>query len=153
MTKILVSGFLLALALTTAAQQTNDDAESAAPMQHSMQHMRELMDRIHATSDPAEQRRLMDEHMRAMHEAMGMMGGMKGMKAGEMPNCSQDDTTCEIRRMQGQHQMMQQRMDMMQGMMGQMMDHMMQRGEASPPAAPAAPSPGEPKPEDHAAHH
>jgi hypothetical protein len=154
MTKILLPILLSALALTVAAQQPKDDPESAAPLQHSMEHMRELMDRIHATSDPVEKRRLMDEHMSAMHETMGMM---RGMSAGEMPSCNQGDTACEMRRMQGQHQGMQRRMDMMQGMMGQMMEHMMQRGAAAPPAAPAAPTPapapGEPKTEDHAAHH
>jgi len=113
--------------------------------------MRDLMARIHATTDPAERRQLMDEHMRTMHESMQMMGRGMGQQP---PACAEGDTRCEMQRMQGAQQMMQQRMDMMQGMMGQMMEQMMQRGSAAgstdePSSAPT----GEAAPGNHETHH
>lgn len=62
-----------------------------------MERMKEQMDRIEWTTDPAEQRRLMDLHMKSMHE------GMREVRRRE--------TTAECR------------MDMMQAMMEQMMRH------------------------------
>lgn len=96
-----------------------------------------LMQRIEQTRDPAEQKRLMQEHLQAMREGMGMMRGMgamggmggggagmmmgqgpagggKGMsgdKAGGMMGCD----------MMAGHAMMEKRMDMMQQMMEQML--------------------------------
>lgn len=138
MTKLFFTIVLSALVFGCAAQQPNGDAESTAQserrmpmqpmqgMQARMQHMRELMDRIHGTSDAAERRRLMDEHMRAMSEGMAMMGSMMGGAA-----------------------LLQQRMDMMQGMMGQMMEHM----TIMPPAEEPAASPGaKPDAGNHEAH-
>ena len=131
-------------------------------MQDRMLEMRALMGRIRDASDPAERRRLMNEHMRAMREGMAMMGNMMGGRAGPQqgPACAASDTRCEMQRMQGEQQAMQQRMGMMQGMMGQMMEHMMQRGSVAPPAdersagAPGvAGTPDEASAEDHEAHH
>ena len=54
-------------------------------MDRQMEKMRDLMKRIHATQDPQERQRLMQEHMQAMQEGMkmmrgmGMMGGMSAM--------------------------------------------------------------------------
>ena len=38
-----------------------------------LEKMRDQMAAIEAANDPAERRRLLEEHMRQMHEAMGMM--------------------------------------------------------------------------------
>lgn len=96
---------------------------------------RALMQRIEQTSDAAERQRLMQEHLQAMREGMGMMRGMgamggmggagmmmgqgpagggKGMsgdKAGGMMGCD----------MMAGHAMMEKRIDMMQQMMEQML--------------------------------
>jgi hypothetical protein len=105
-------------------------------MQTRMQTMRDQMARIHATEDPEERQRLMQEHMQSMHEGMMMMGQMmRGpMSQGEKPQCRQADTECRMNQMQMQHQMMGQRIAMMQQMMEQMMEQMMQRraGETPP---------------------
>jgi len=54
-------------------------------MQQQMEKMQELMDKIHATTNPAERQKLMQEHMQAMREGMKMMEGMRGgMKMGMM---------------------------------------------------------------------
>lgn len=60
-----------------------------------MKHMQETMAKMQNSSDPAERRQLMDEHMGAMKEAMASMHDQKGAP--------------------------EQRMDMMQSMMEQMM--------------------------------
>ena len=49
-----------------------------ATMQDNMKRMHDQMQKVHATSDPKERQRLMDEHMKTMHEAMYMMDGMSG---------------------------------------------------------------------------
>jgi len=96
---------------------------------------RALMQRIEQTSDAAERQRLMQEHLQAMREGMGMMRGMGAMggmggagmmmsqgpagggmgmsgdKAGGMMGCD----------MMAGHAMMEKRMDMMQQMMEQML--------------------------------
>ena len=152
---------LSALTLTAAAQQSHD--HGAAPpaaeqpaqmsgMQDKMQHMRDLMARIHATSDPAERQKLMDQHMRTMNEGMQMMGSAMGQPP--TAACAEGDTRCQTQRMQGEQQMMQRRMDMMQGMMGQMMQHMMQQGSEAPPAEKPDTAPGAgAAPENHEGHH
>jgi hypothetical protein len=160
MTRVYPLILLSALTLTAAAQQPHD--HGAAPpgaeqptsmpgMQERMQHMHDLMARIHATSDPGERQKLMDEHMRAMNEGMQMM---RGGAMGQQPRaaCAEGDTRCEMQRMQGEQQMMQRRMDMMQGMMGQMMEHMMQRRADAAPADEPDAAPGA-APENHEAHH
>jgi hypothetical protein len=45
-------------------------------MKVAMQRMQEQMKEIAAASDPEERRRLVDEHMKSMREAMPMMAGM-----------------------------------------------------------------------------
>ena len=160
MTKMYPLILLSALTFAGAAQQPPEsgaappapERRSSMPaMQGNMQHMRDLMARIHETSDPTERRRLMDEHMRTMHDAMHMMNGM-----GSQPRaaCTEGDSRCEMQRMQGEQQMMQRRMDMMQGMMGQMMDHMMQRSsQAAPAEEPNAAPSAEGAPQNHEVHH
>ncbi|HJR70323.1 MAG TPA: hypothetical protein VKA43_09815 [Gammaproteobacteria bacterium] len=139
MRKIYFTVVLAAAAYACAAQQPNArGSDQLAPperqmpmrdmqgMQDRMLEMRALMGRIHDASDPAERRRLMDEHMRVMQEGMAMMGNMMGGRVGPQPGaaCAASDTRCEMQRMQGEQQAMQQRMGMMHGMMGQMMEHM-----------------------------
>lgn len=86
-----------------------------------MKKMRAQMDRIMATTDPAERRRLMQEHMVSMRQGMKMMKGMTGcpmmaggMKSGEpgkmeMKPMGMGSMMC--------HQMMEKKMEMMQDMM------------------------------------
>ena len=85
-----------------------------------MQKMQDEMRRIRATTDPAERRRLMDEHMKSMQQMMPMMsqmggmGAMGGMGGGPGPGPGNPE-----QRMQ----MMEMRMDMMHKMMDQMLQH------------------------------
>jgi hypothetical protein len=51
---------------------------SMAAMHEHMRAMREQMARIHATEDPAERQRLMNDHMQSMQQHMQMMGAMQG---------------------------------------------------------------------------
>jgi len=85
-----------------------------------MQRMQEQMRQIHATTDPVTRKRLMDEHMKSMEQAMPMMSGMvtgagmgssKGMVMGAGPDTGQ------------RMMMMEMRMDLMQKMMEQMLQH------------------------------
>gem|GEM_PF-238701 len=46
------------------------------PMHQQMQAMREQMQKIHATEDPQERHKLMQEHRQSMHDMMKMMHGM-----------------------------------------------------------------------------
>ena len=98
-----------------------------------MEAMRALMARIQSTKDPEERQRLLDEHAKSMQQGMTMMGQMMGGAAGgqkQAGQCAQNDTSCQMQRMQGQQQMMSQHMGMMQMMMEQMMGQMMMQGGA-----------------------
>lgn len=64
-----------------------------------MKMMQEMHQKMAAAKTPEERAALMKEHMKAMHEGMAMMGGMRG------------------------EGMMSRRMDMMEMMMRMMMDH------------------------------
>jgi hypothetical protein len=124
---------LISVAFTCAAQLPNAAAQPAAEvgqMQARMQEMQALRERVRNTSDPAERQRLMDEHMRAMHDGVAMMGRMMGEQGGPVRagECRQNDNECRMRQMQGEQRMMGERMSMMQMMMQQMMDQMMMRG-------------------------
>jgi 2-oxo-4-hydroxy-4-carboxy--5-ureidoimidazoline (OHCU) decarboxylase len=66
------------------AQQSADDTETnadtpAMPMLQHMEEMQALMEKMAQTDDPAERRKLMQEHRQKMHQTMGMMRGMHGM--------------------------------------------------------------------------
>lgn len=95
---------MAALCLSGAVALAADDMPAcakdskAAPMRDRMGKMNAEMKRIHETKDPAERSKLMDEHMKKMHEGMGDMR----MKGGAGKEC---------------------RMEMMDGMMGQMKEH------------------------------
>ena len=74
--KVLLAAGLMALSASAfACPMKNNDA-----MRHSMQRMQEQMKQFHAATDPKERQRLMEEHMKAMSEAMPMMTGMTEMK-------------------------------------------------------------------------
>jgi len=147
----MASGLLVALSLTFspafaddahhpeksgAAAAGNQSAAAQAPAKATpadeagkqLTKAQALMQRIEQTRDPAERQRLMQEHLQAMREVMGGMGGMgagmmmgqgpagsgKGMsgdKAGGMMGCD----------MMAGHAMMEKRIDMMQQMMEQML--------------------------------
>jgi hypothetical protein len=92
--------------------------DSAAPqqmqrMQANMKGMQDMMAKIQATKDPAERQKLMQEHSKAMHAQMQMMGGMGGGQMGMMKGGD----------MMKEHQSMVDRMGMMEMMMGQMLQH------------------------------
>lgn len=87
-----------------AAAGMQMDPKMQQPMTERMKQMQGEMQRIHETKDPAEQAKLMQDHMKHMQEGMQMMRGMGGAGRQGMP-------------------MMEQRMDMMQMMMEQMMQH------------------------------
>jgi len=152
---------LSSLPLVLAAQAPDEQSETDTgtmpqmqQMQSRMQAMHEQMARIHATEDPEERQRLMQEHMQNMHEGMTMMGQMmRGpMAQGQTRQCQQDDTECRMSQMQMQQQMMGQRMGMMQQMMEQMMEQMMQGRVLGTPEAPEAPDAGA-EGESHEEHH
>lgn len=127
---------LLLAAFSAAAFSQEQGGDTASPrqmpqmqqMQGRMQAMQEQMARILETEDPAERQRLMQEHMQSMHQGMIMMGQMMhgGMPANSTSQCENDDTQCQVHRMQMQQQMMGRQMEMMQQMMMQMMEQMMQ---------------------------
>jgi hypothetical protein len=96
-------------------------------MQESMKTMQAQMEKLRATTDPAQRQTLMQEHMATMQAAMKDMRGMGGPTMGMMGGGMRADKPAGTpdKRMR----MMEQRMDMMQMMMEQMMQHedMMQR--------------------------
>jgi hypothetical protein len=91
------------------------------PMIDHMKKMVAEMERIQQTTDPAERQKLMVEHMKQMHQGMGMMRGMGGPAMGMMHGGMRGHhrPTGPDQRMQW----MEHRMDMMQTMMEQMMQH------------------------------
>jgi hypothetical protein len=126
---------------TPNAPQSSDQAKVPAAMsrmQDNMKTMQELMAKVRSSKDPAERQQLMQEHMKAMHEQMDMMRGMR-MGAGQMMGgdrmpggtgamskdqggASKDGGMMNHDMMMGR-QMMQNRVDMMQMMMEQMLQH------------------------------
>jgi periplasmic protein CpxP/Spy len=82
--------------------------QSMPMMNEHMQKMQKQMQQIHAAKDPAERKRLMEEHMKSMQGMMPMMSGM-----GASPNSDPNQRM----------QMMEMRMDMMHKMMEQMLQH------------------------------
>jgi hypothetical protein len=66
--------------------------QSMAAMQAHMLAMRQQMERIHATGDPAERQKLMQEHMQSMQQHMQMMGAMRGAPGAGPSRCVEGDT-------------------------------------------------------------
>jgi len=97
-------------------------------MHRRMQEMQEIMAKTNESVKPRERQRLMQEHMKKMHEMMANMRGMMG--PGMMMQSSDVDGKKAIKQMDGlpmqqRLEMMGQRVDMMQVMMEQMMVQMM----------------------------
>jgi len=67
---------LIAHPIFAQAPENQSAPQIPQQMQQRMQTMQEQMARLHETTDPAERRRLMQEHMQSMHEGMMMMGDM-----------------------------------------------------------------------------
>ena len=102
--------------------------EQMVKAQERMKQAQALMSKLREAKDPAERKRLMQEHAQALRDTMGMMRGMKmmgmmgsgqGMGMGMMgqgkgPQAQAGD-------MMPMHQMMEERMEIMQMMMEQMM--------------------------------
>jgi hypothetical protein len=149
---LVASAFLASYAVAQAPDEQSQSDIVAMPqmqqMQSRMQAMREQMARIHATADPEERQRLMQEHMQSMHEGMMTMNEMMrgAMAPGQARECQQTDTECRMNQMQTQQQMMGQRMGMMQQMMEQMVEQMTQ---GQTPEAPGGTSEGEGHQEHH----
>jgi hypothetical protein len=115
------------------ASKTQPDNSPAADMHRRMQAMQELMSKLEKTTDPAERRRLLEQHREAMHQqmsAMKQMGGMGMMNhgpAGQRPMGGQMMMSGEMMKC---HESMQEHMTMMLGMMDQMMRHEEMRQKA-----------------------
>jgi hypothetical protein len=133
--RISLMALLLCAPLAFAQAPANPPApagDAAAPnqqmqrMQANMKSMQDMMARIQATKDPAERQKLMQEHSKAMHAQMQMMGGMGGGQMGMMHGGSMMSGD-----MMKDHQAMLGRMSMTEMMMGQMLQH---QEAAQPPA-------------------
>jgi hypothetical protein len=148
---LVASALLASYAVAQAPDEQSQSDIVAMPqmqqMQSRMQAMREQMARIHATADPEERQRLMQQHMQSMHEGMMTMNEMmRGATPGQERECQQTDTECRMNQMQTQQQMMGQRMGMMQQMMEQMVERMTQ---GQTPEVPGGTS----ESENHEEHH
>jgi hypothetical protein len=107
------------------------DEKAMAQMQEHMKKMQDVMARLQKTTDPADLKKLMDEHTKAMQEGMQMMRGMgggmmQGMMGGGMIGQAPKDAAAKPGIGRGapmSPEMMERRMDMMQMMMEQMMQH------------------------------
>jgi len=116
---------------TTPGQSATsmDMAQQMSTMQTNMKDMQAQMEKIRATTDPKERRKLMDAHMQSMHECMATMREqdkaampMGGDQAGGM--AMGGDKAKAGGDMMKHRQMMESRMDMMEMMMDQMLQHM-----------------------------
>ncbi len=95
--------------------------------QERMKQAQALMGKLRDTKDPAELKKLMQQHTQAMRDTMDMMRGMKmGMMGGGqemgMGMMSQGKGQAQTGGMMNMHQMMEERMEMMQMMMEQMFE-------------------------------
>lgn len=93
--------------------------------QERMKQAQVLMAKILEAKDPAERRKLMQEHTQAMRDTMGMMREMKMDMMGsgmDMAMMSKDHGPAKSGGMMDMHQMMEERMGMMQMMMEQMLE-------------------------------
>jgi prenyltransferase beta subunit len=138
----------MAIALSSALLAGNafsaDEPKSTSPMdqfdEHKMQmhndqmeaHLKEmqvLMDKLHATKDPAERQRLLDEHRKQMRELMqGMHSSRDDMVMGMMGGGARHGGSMPQGEKRRQH-MIEKRLDMMDNAMEMMMrrDEMMMR--------------------------
>jgi len=121
-------------------QPADEQAQMMQKMHQRMQTMRQQMEKIHATEDPAERKRLMLEHLQSMRGVMMMMrdmnqtmmppGGEDGAGAGHepgAPQCIEDTAQCrQMNSLADRQGQMEQRMGMMQMMMQIMMQQMIE---------------------------
>ena len=147
---------------TPAVKSASDKAVSSdvadtqmAKAQERMKQAQALMAKLRESKDPVERKRLMQEHMQAMRDTMGMMRGMRmgmmgggqgmgmmgggqgmGMMGGGqgmgMMGGGQGKGPAKTGGMMPMHQMMEDRMEMMQMMMEQMFERqemLMQDGQ------------------------
>lgn len=103
------------------------DEKQTVQMRERMKIMQAQMDRIHKTADPAERRKLMQEHMQSMRDGMDMMRGMGGPMMG-----GKGDGMAMMGDPKQRQDMMERRMDMMQMMMEQMMQHQQHMSPPTP---------------------
>jgi len=93
-----------------------------------MQRMQEMHEKMMAAKTPAERRKLMGEHMKAMQEGMDMMKGLKGQPdqggMGMMGMMGKEGMGQEgmMKMCMEPHARMKMRMEMMEMMMQMMMD-------------------------------
>ena len=147
---------------TPAVKSASDKAVSSdvadtqmAKAQERIKQAQALMAKLRESKDPVERKRLMQEHMQAMRDTMGMMRGMRmgmmgggqgmgmmgggqgmGMMGGGqgmgMMGGGQGKGPAKTGGMMPMHQMMEDRMEMMQMMMEQMFERqemLMQDGQ------------------------
>ncbi len=100
-------------------------APAPAAYDQQMKMMQEMHQKMAAAKTPEERAALMKDHMKTMHDGMGMMGQMRG---GMMDGKSMEHGKGGMRM---DPEMMKRRMDMMEMMMQMMMD----RDGMKPPAA------------------
>jgi hypothetical protein len=106
----------------------SDAGKQSGQAQETMRKLQGQMVKIRQTRDPAERRKLMQEHMRTMQEGMKQMRGMGGMMMGmgsgdKQGGMMMDGGMMQMQDMMKMHEMMGMRMEMMEMMMEQMMQH------------------------------
>ena len=90
-------------------KKTDAGEKSVKDAQADQAKMQVLMDKIHQTKDPAERKRLLEQHEKMMHEEILAMRHMKcPMTSGDMMKC---------------HQLTETRMDMTNELLQQMLEH------------------------------
>ena len=100
-----------------AMRKHNDEMEAH------LKDMQALMDKMHATKDPQERRKLMEQHQKDMQEMMKMMHSTSDeMKMGMMSGGPRSGKPNPKGEKQRQH-LLEKRIDMMNMMMEQMMMH------------------------------
>ena len=139
---------MLPMPLAFAQTESKPPAAQPAPdwqqMQERMRLMQERMNKLRATTDPAERQRLLEEHFKLMQEQMASMRGLGGpMMGGGMGPGMMGGGIGPGPRAQGKPpgpipsdqrlRRMEERLDLMQQMMEQMLQ---QEGASRPPARP-----------------
>ena len=98
-----------------------DMGQKMSTMQANVKDMQAQMEKIRATTDPKERRKLMEAHMQAMHECMATM---REQDKAAMPMGGDQPAGMAGGDMMKHRQLMESRMDMMAMMMDQMLQHM-----------------------------
>lgn len=101
-------------------------AKGSESMMNNMKKMREQMQTLHATTDPKEREKLLQEHMQTMQSTMAMMQGMDcpmmrgGMMGGEKRDAKGDEYPTDGSKSSSgtMHMMMEQMMEHQKAMQG-----------------------------------